>query len=169
MEEEGDYGYDEEDAGVIIMPGEEPKIPEIKYEYLDHTADVQLHSWGNDLKESFEQVGTAMFGYMTTDYDSVQMKTVHEIQADGDDLESLLFHFLDEFLFLFSAEPCIIPRVIEITEFDLDNFHITAKGYGEPFEIGKHPQGTEVKAITYSAMQILDQKPEHDIFVVIDI
>ena len=30
----------------------------------------------------------------------------------GDDLESLLFHFLDEFLFLFSAEPYFIPKVI---------------------------------------------------------
>ncbi|ESO95632.1 hypothetical protein LOTGIDRAFT_175108 [Lottia gigantea] len=106
---------------------------------------------------------------MTTDYDKVEMKWCHEIVANGDDLQGLLYHFLDEFLFLFSAEPCIIPRVVEITEFDLEKFHIKAKGYGEPFDIHKHPQGTEVKAITYSAMQILDDKDTHDIFVVIDI
>ena len=29
----------------------------------------------------------------------------------GHDLESLLYHFLDEFLFLFSAEPFFIPKV----------------------------------------------------------
>jgi len=31
--------------------------------------------------------------------------------------------------------------------------------FGERFEFGRHPQGTEVKAITYSAMQILT--PHH--------
>ena len=41
--------------------------------------------------------------------------------------------------------------------------------YGEPFEIGKHPQGTEVKAITYSNMQIYDTDDKHEVFVIIDI
>lgn len=31
--------------------------PDVKYEYLDNTADVQIHAWGNSIEESFEQVG----------------------------------------------------------------------------------------------------------------
>lgn len=145
-------------------------IPQVKFEYLDHTADVQLHAWGDDLKEAFEQVGMAMFGYMT-EIDYIEMTGMKEIEASGDDLQGLLFHFLDEWLFVFSAEPYFIPRKIVITDFDLENFKISAKGFGEMFDIEKHPQGTEVKAITYSAMQVYndDEKNQHEIFVIIDI
>ena len=40
---------------------------------------------------------------------------------------------------------------------------------GESFDLKKHPQGTEVKAITYSNMQIHEELPTHDIFVILDI
>jgi len=153
-----------------IEPDTDLSIPEVKYEYLDHTADVQLHSWGNDLKEAFENVAIAMFGYMT-EIDSVDMCNKINIEAQGDDMESLLFHFLDEWLFLFSAEPFFIPRKIVITSFDRESFKIKCTGYGEEFDLQKHPQGTEVKAITYSAMQIYDDSltEQHEVYVIIDI
>lgn len=60
---------------------------------------------------------------------------------------------------------------MKITEFDRENFKIKATAIGEEFRIGKHPQGAEVKAITYSAMQIHDrpevERPE--VFVIVDI
>ncbi|XP_014778956.1 protein archease [Octopus bimaculoides] len=144
------------------------ELPVIKYEYLDHPADVQIHAWGNTLQESFEQAAMAMFAYMTN-IETVDMMERQEIKATGDDLLSLLFHFLDEFLFLFCAEPFFIVRKVKILEFDLENFIIHAEGYGEEFDLDKHPQGTEVKAITYSNMQVHDKKEDNDIFVIIDI
>lgn len=135
---------------------------------MDHTADVQLHSWGKNLTEAFEQVGMAMFGYMT-ELETVDIKEKHEIVAEGDDLDGLLFHFLDELLFLFSAEPYLIPQSLKITDFDLEAFKIKCSCYGEAFDLAKHPQGTEVKAITYSAMSIVQNPEKVEIFVIIDI
>lgn len=81
----------------------------------------------------------------------------------------LLYYFLDELLFLFSAEPYLISKKVRIDLFDETNFKIKATCFGEPFDLGKHPQGTEVKAITYSAMQIVKVNDKMEIFVIIDI
>lgn len=53
-----------------------------------------------------------MFGYMT-DIETVTPSTTETITAEGDDLISLLYRFLDEWLFVFSADPFFIPRVRE--------------------------------------------------------
>lgn len=143
-------------------------IPPCKYEYLDHPADVQIHSWGNSVTEAFEQAAVAMFGYMT-EIDKVEILDQQEIEAEADDMEGLLFHFLDECLFMFSADPFFIARNVVITEFDKEKFSIKAKLFGEEFDLAKHPQGTEVKAITYASMQVYDKENQHELFVIIDI
>ncbi|XP_068435768.1 protein archease isoform X2 [Clinocottus analis] len=133
------------------------KYPPInkKYEYLDHTADVQIHSWGNNLEEAFEQCVMGMFGYMT------DTETVEPI--DTVDVESE-----DDWLYKFSADLFFVPREVKVLHIDRMHFKIRSIGWGEEFSLAKHPQGTEVKAITYSAMQIHDiEKPE--IFAIIDI
>jgi SHS2 domain-containing protein len=76
---------------------------------------------------------------------------------------------LDEWLFLFCADPFFIPRKIEVKEFDITNRRIKAVGFGEQFNIGKHPQGTEVKAITYSNLQVHSELSTNDIYVILDI
>ena len=128
---------------------------ERKFEYLDHTADIQLHSWGDSLEEAMEQVVIAMFSYVTdlTRVDIDPART-DSFVVEGHDLDSLLFNLLDEFLYRFATNEWI-PRDVEVTNLDLKHFRCAVKGYGEAFTLAKHTQGTEIKAITYSNMQIL--------------
>jgi len=141
------------------------------YEYLDHPADVQVHAWGESLKEAYEQAVVGMFGYMT-DLDTIDIDDSLSclVEVEGHDLESLLFNFMDEFLFQFSTE-LIVSKEVEIVEFDQANFKITANGRGEVFDLERHPQGTEVKAITYSALQIVPRPDgeRSEVYVIIDI
>lgn len=109
-----------------------------------------------------------MFGYMT-ELSSIDIVRTVEVTAEGDDMIGLLFHFLDEFLFLMCDDPYFIVKEVEILEFDKDNFKIRAVGRGEEFDLKKHPQGTEVKAITYSNMQVHDNDDKHEVYVIIDI
>ena len=69
-----------------------------------------------------------MFGYMT-ELDTVEEQQTEEITAQGDDLVSLLFHFLDELLFLFSADPFFVPKVhICSTTIIMSLFHLSESG-----------------------------------------
>ena len=61
--------------GAVKGKGMVPKQKD--YEYLDHTADVQIHCWGKSLQETFEQAAVAMYGYMTEDIDTVEMVDSH--------------------------------------------------------------------------------------------
>lgn len=62
------------------------------------------------MTEAFEQCANAMFHYMT-EVDYIEMKETYDIEVEGHDMLSLLYNFLDELLFIFSAEPNYIARV----------------------------------------------------------
>ena len=157
-----------------------------QFEYLDHTADVQLHAWGKTLSQAFEQVAACMFNYMTPlegieaglrarlgevapdeeegkrdeglvgDTSVVRVITVE----DAKDMDSLMFQWLDELLFGFSTE-YFVPVRIRVVELRTDgtgggSFGLVALAVGGVFDAKRDVCGTEIKAITYSAMQILD-------------
>ena len=93
---------DEEDEHAISFAGK----PEYKFEYLDHTADVQIHSWGATLREAFEHAGHAMYNYMVPLDDIRVNERVPELRVHvtGHDEQSLLYNFMQELLFDFHTE-----------------------------------------------------------------
>lgn len=111
----------------------------------------------------------AMFNYMTPISEVGEDPSLaREFTASAHDLHSLLFTFLDELLFIFHTE-LLVCKKVEIREFDLSNWTITGTGYGEKFDRQRHESGTEVKAITYSAMQIREEAGDAEVFVIVDI
>lgn len=110
-----------------------------------------------------------MFAYMT-DIDRIENRDMKEIDIRGEgDLQNLLYKFLSEWLEIYGTEDYFIARKVEINYFDRNELRIVARGYGENFDLSRHPQGTEVKAITYSNMQIHEQASTHDVYVIVDI
>lgn len=52
------------------------------FEHLEHTADVQLHSWGASLEDAASQLIISMFGYIT-DLGKVNIKECRAISVQG--------------------------------------------------------------------------------------
>ena len=131
----------------------------------------QLHSWGSNLEAAFEDNALAMFNYMTPLDDDVLRNDEHHpkvYRVSAHDLHSLLFAFLDEALVTFATE-LYVPTNIKVTKLDREQWSIEAVASGIKYVDGKHLQGTEVKAITYSNMQIHQEVAKTDLFVIIDI
>uniref|UniRef100_A0A7M4E216 Protein archease n=1 Tax=Crocodylus porosus TaxID=8502 RepID=A0A7M4E216_CROPO len=130
-----DYNLNQEQKAIRA------KYPPVKkkYEYLDHTADVQLHAWGDTLEEAFEQCAMAMFGYIT-DTETVEPLDTVEVEIEGHDMLSLLYNFLNEWLYKFSADQFFIPREVKVLSIDRMSFKIRSIGWGEEFSLPKHPQ-----------------------------
>jgi SHS2 domain-containing protein len=138
--------------------GPPPETTPGGWEYLDHTADVQIHAWGSTTAEAFAAAAQGMFGYM------VELAEIgHDLQrtvvASGHDWESMLFAFLDECLYVFHTESLAMTRIV-VDSIDTTCWMVTASVTGGLFDSSKHKQGTEVKAITYSNMQILHPDTE---------
>lgn len=149
--------------------GREPPPEGQEFEYLDHTADVQIHAWGATLEEAYANAGLAMLNYMTP-IDEKEETTEWEYEAQGHDIDSLLFGFLDELLFVFLTE-LHVCRSLRVTALDRNDWTIRAVGRGEKFDRSRHISGTEVKAITYSAMQINEPAAggPAELYVIVDI
>lgn len=140
-----------------------------RYEFLDHTADVQIHAWGEDLRETFENAAVAMTAYIT-DIKAIEISQKESFRVESEDLQGLLYRFLDGVLFLFNAEPYLLSKRVRILEFQADTeFKILAECYGETFSLEKHTQGTEIKAITYSAMKIIQDEDRCEVYFIVDI
>lgn len=75
---------------------------------------------------------------------------------------------MNELLFKFITDSFCTKRVI-IKEFKRNPFEILAVVEGDIFDLTKHTVGTEIKAITYSNMQVREEADKVDLFVIVDI
>ena len=140
------------------------------FRFLEHTADVRVHSWGKDLESAFEQMAYGLMETITPDLSKVSSKKEKKVIIQAEDTEALLFDFLSEFLFIFDVEELVFNDIkvqsIKIIE---DRHELNAILKGEVFDKNKHEIGTEVKAITYSDISIIESKGRVEIKMVFDI
>lgn len=129
-----------------------------KFEFLDFaTADVVFKAYGKDLNELFSNAALAMFEVMINTK-QVKEKIIKEIELKTDDLESLMFSWLNELLFYVDAESLAFSRF----DVSIEGYQLKAKCYGEKINTEKHETRTEIKATTYHKMKI---KKEGDMWI----
>jgi SHS2 domain-containing protein len=121
-----------------------------RFDIIDHTADIGIVAYGQELEEAFSNAAYAMFN-LIADLEEVNTTACREIEVEAEDEEELVVRWLNELLYLFDTERIIFKR-FEFIEFT--KTHLKAKGYGEKIDAVRHSLKTGVKAATYHMLKI---------------
>ena len=142
------------------------------YKFFEHTADIGVEISGRTKKELFTNAASALFDILMENLDSKGKsaakthKRQKTVTVDGADMEDLLINFLREILYLFNGTSWVISHC-KITE--CGNKRLKAQLMGEPYNKNKHSIKTEIKAVTYSGLNVEKQKSGWRARVIFDV
>lgn len=124
------------------------------FDHLEHTADVLIEALGRTLEEAFEYSALGVYEVITNTK-KVKPKTRIDVEVEGDDLENLLYKWIEELLIYTDAEGMVfsIFKICKILK-DKDRYKLVASAWGEKFDPEIHEERTIVKAMTYAQMSI---------------
>ncbi len=129
----------------------------LRFKFLEHRTDAEIEAYGRNLEKAFENAGLATEETMVT-LSSIEPKIKRIIKVQGEDLESLLYSWLEALIslqdtrgMLFSKLSCKISRKKNL-------FELKAACLGEKFDPNEHEQKTAIKAPTYHDMKIIQKE-----------
>ena len=136
-----------------------------RFEILDHTADIGIIVYGENLKALFENAGKAFF-HLITDLRKVRGRIERKIIVQGESLDRLMVDWLSELLYLHDVENLLFKE-FKVESAGKDGLKAIAKG--EPFQEGVHAIKTEVKAVTYHRIEVRREKGRWRAQVIFDL
>jgi SHS2 domain-containing protein len=134
-----------------------------KFELIEHTADIGLIAYGETLAEAFANAASGMFSIIS-ELDAVQETESRRVEISADDLEGLLFEWLNNFIYLFDVEMLLFRRFDII---DFDDGHLQAICHGEKYDPSRHQLKTGVKSATYHMLKV--DREKNQVRVIFDI
>jgi SHS2 domain-containing protein len=120
------------------------------YHYLEEigTADIAFEVTARDLPELFGDAADATMNVMIDNLEAIEARETRQIQLSNDQLDMLLFDFLQELIYFKDAERLLLRvREAQINEKE-GAYYLKATTAGEPLDAERHQQRADVKAVT---------------------
>tara|TARA_Y100000310_G_scaffold345729_1_gene468917 strand:- start:2032 stop:2451 length:420 start_codon:yes stop_codon:yes gene_type:complete len=139
----------------------------MSYKFLDDVsiADITFEAKGKNLNELFESCALATFDSMVN-LKTVKAKIKKEIKLEEENIENLLFNFLEELIFLKDAKYILFNKFkVDIKE----NKKLKALVNGEKINIKKHDLKVDVKAVTMHKFKVEKKGNMWKAFVILDV
>lgn len=121
----------------------------MRFEEIDHTADVGIRAYGKTASEIFESAAAGMFS-LIANLEKVRPVGEEEIRLSADDLPGLLVAWLSELLFLHETQHLLFCKFrVSVTGTKLE-----AKAWGEAIDKKRHELKLALKAVTYHRLTV---------------
>ena len=136
-----------------------------RFEVLEHTADAKFRAYGKSMEEAFQNAAFAMVSLMY-DPEMIAAEKIEKITVHGNDMEQLLYNFLEELLVLQDSKQFVMNsfvtnvRIIKAK----GKIRLDAEIIGDKIK-DEYKVRPVVKAMTYAEMEI-SEKPLYVQFVV---
>ena len=139
------------------------------FEILEHTADVLVRAWGDSLEEALASAILGMYEVMT-DLSRVEAREERVVEAEGIDLENLLYNLLEQLIVLFDEEAFLVSKVdrVELSQRP-EGWRVRVRVLGERYDPERHESRVLVKAATYHMMRIWSEGEKWYLQYVVDI
>lgn len=124
-----------------------------KFEWLDHTADLKFKCYGKNLGELFENCSLALFSAMT-DIEKLKGSKSVKFKVRGEDLESLLYEFLEKMIYIRDVEHLFLKKVRIDRIMKNKEYIVEGNVYGDPVEDWPEIRYLDVKSMTYNDLKI---------------
>lgn len=135
------------------------------YELLDHTGDLGVRVWAEDVKGIFYEAARALFAIIT-DLETVMVRVKRKIRVEASTVDELLVAWLSELLYIYEVEGLLF---CDFTLTEMDEKRVTGVATGEEFDEGRHPIKTSIKAVTYHQLEIKEKDGRWQAQVIFDI
>lgn len=120
---------------------------------LEHMTDALVEVEADTLEEAFALAARALVDVMV-DVSRVEESLEITLQADGHDLESLLYNWLEQVMIALVSDHIAMSRFDLSIEKSSDSYILKAKAYGESLDLEKHNYKVEIKGVTYHMMSV---------------
>lgn len=122
-----------------------------EFEILEHTADIGIAAYGKNKKEVFISAAKGMFEIIAGENKNLKENFYGKIKLEADNLEGLLFAWLNELLYIGETKLVILNK-FEIKE--LSDYQIKAEVGGTKINPPSIKIEKEIKAVTYHRLEI---------------
>ncbi len=141
------------------------------YEFLEEiaTADIAFEAWGENLEETFVSAADATLNVMVEELDSIQPQEEREIRLENEQLDMLLFDFLQELIYYKDSEKLMLRVGRLKIQGESSPFLLEAMALGEKLDPDRHHPRVDVKAVTLHRFRLEKTDRGWEALVILDI